>query len=155
MSISRFHRSGITMPLLLLVATACTSSKSPPDPVADVRTRIDALVADDARAARMQDALDQLEAALGEADRLFADERASLAPLIRDYSSSRGDFERMLADFNSRHESVARRFLAAHAALKAEATEAEWRELRKLEMETIRLAASRSVGETAPFRQED
>jgi cell division septum initiation protein DivIVA len=140
--------------LLVAVALSCSSSKAPPDPAAELRAGIDEIVADEARAATMLAAVDQIEAAAAEADRLFAEERAALVPLIRDHGSSREAIERSLADFNARHESLARRFLAAHASLKAQATAAEWQELRKLEMSMIRFAASQSVGEAAPAEKE-
>ena len=51
-------------------------------------------------------------------------------------------------------EALALRVLTAHAALKAEATAPEWKKLRKLEMEMITSAATRSLGQAAPSGKE-
>jgi cell division septum initiation protein DivIVA len=147
--------NALAVALLVPAALSCAGSKAPADPVAELRGGINEIVADEARAATMLAAVDQLEAAVAEADRLFADERAALIPMVRDHASSREEIERSLAEFNARHESAAHRFLAAHASLKAQATEAEWQELRKLEMSTLQLAASKSAGAPAPSEKED
>ncbi len=141
--------NALAIGLLMPAALSC-AAKTPPDPVAELRSGIDEIVADEARAARMQVALEEIAAAIGEADSLFAEERAALIPLVRNHGSRREEIERSLALFNARHESAARRFLAAHAALKAEATPAEWEELRDLEMSVIQSAGSRSSGTAAP-----
>jgi hypothetical protein len=50
---------------------------------------------------------------------------------------------------------LARRVLAAHVALKGEATAAEWKKLRKTEMDMVMFAASKSVGQGAPAGKEN
>jgi hypothetical protein len=55
---------------------------------------------------------------------------------------------------NGKQEYLARRCLTAHAALKAEATAAEWKKLRKLELEMMMFAASRSLGQATPAGKE-
>ncbi|PWB78896.1 MAG: hypothetical protein C3F15_00635 [Holophagae bacterium] len=92
-------------------------------------------------------AVDEIEAAIGELNGLIADEGASLRALLLDHGSTRAAVDSSLADFNSKHEALARRCLTAHAALKAEATAAEWKKLRKLELEMMTYAASRSLGQ--------
>jgi hypothetical protein len=133
---------------------SCTSSKERPDPVENLRAGIREVVMDPARASKMLTAVDQMEAAIAENRRLIDDERAALLSLLRDYRSSREEIERSLAEFNTRHEASAQSFLATHAALKAEATEPEWKKLRKLEMELLMFAAAQALGEKAAFEKE-
>jgi hypothetical protein len=147
--------NALTVALLVPAALSCAGSKAPPDPVAELRGGINEIVADEARAATMLAAVDHLEAAIGEADGLIKDERTALIPMFRNYRSSREEIERSLAEFTSRHEAIARRFLTAHVSLKAQATEAEWKKLRKLEISMIQFVASKSLGQTAPFKKED
>jgi hypothetical protein len=139
--------------LLLSLALSCASSKKTPDPAVKLRTGISENVADPARAASMLAAVDEIEAAVGELDTLVAKERASLLTLLRDYRSSRSALDASLAEFTTARESVARRALAAHARLKADATAPEWKKLRKLEMEMIMFVATKSVGK-APAGKE-
>ena len=87
-----------------------------------------------------------IEAAVREIDTLAAREHASLLVLLRDNASSRAALGASLAEFNTAREALARRVLAAHAALKADATAPEWKKLRQLEMEMITFAATQSVG---------
>jgi hypothetical protein len=132
--------------LLLSLALSCASSKETPDPAAKLRAGIGEIVADPTRAARILARVDEIEAAVREIDTLASRERASLLTLLRDRGSSRAALEASLAEFNTARESLARRVLAAHAALKADATGPEWKKLRKLEMEMITFAATQSVG---------
>jgi len=132
--------------LLFCLPLSCASSKKTPDPAGELRTGIGEIVADPARAAKMLATVDEIEAAVREIDTLATRERASLLVLLRDYASSRAVLEASLAEFNTARESLARRVLTAHAALKADATAPEWKKLRKLEMEMITFAATQSVG---------
>jgi cell division septum initiation protein DivIVA len=127
--------------LLIPLALSC-GSKEPPDVLADMRGGIDEIVSDDARAARMRAALDELESTIVEADSLFEKERITLDAMVRNYGSTREEIERSLAEFNTHHETFARRFLASHAALKAEATAEEWKKLRELEMSVVQEAVA-------------
>ncbi len=129
-------------------------SKDDPDPAAKLRAGIHEVVADPDRAAKMLAAVDEIEAAIGELNSLIADERASLRALLLDHGSSRADVDASLAEFNANHESLARRCLTAHAALKAQATASEWKKLRKLELEMMIFAASKSLGQPAPAGKE-
>jgi hypothetical protein len=140
--------------LLVPVALSFAGSKEKSDPVASLRSGIKEVVADPDRAAKMLAAVDEIEAAIGELNSLIADERASLRALLLDHGSSRAAVDASLAEFNANHESLARRCLTAHAALKAEATAAEWKKLRKLELEVMTFAASRSLGQAAPAGKE-
>jgi len=140
--------------LLVPVALSFAGSKEKSDPVASLRSGIQEVVVDPDRAAKMLAAVDEIEAAIGELDRLIADERASLRALLLDHGSSRAAVDASLAEFNAKHESLARRCLTAHAALKAEATAAEWKKLRKLELEMMTFAATRSLGQAAPAGKE-
>ena len=142
--------AALIVPVALLVA----GSKENPDPVASLRGGIKDVVADPARAAKMLAAVDEIETAIGELNGLIADERASLRALLLDHGSSRAAADASLAEFNAKHESLARRCLTAHAALKAEATAAEWKKLRKLELEMMTFAATRSLGQAAPAEKE-
>jgi hypothetical protein len=140
--------------LLVPVALSFAGSKENPDPVASLRTGIKDVVADPARAANMLASVDEVETAIGELNSLIADERASLRALLLDFGSSRATVDASLAEFNAKHESLARRCLTAHAALKAQATASEWKKLRKLELEMMTFAASRSLGQAAPAGKE-
>jgi hypothetical protein len=131
--------------LLLSGALSCTTSKGKPDPTGKLRACISEIVADPARAAKMLTTVDEIEAAVGELQTLVAKERASLVTLLRDYGSSRAAVEASLTEYNTARESLARRVLTAHAALKAEATTPEWKKLRKLEMEMIVSAATKAL----------
>ena len=137
--------------VLLMPAIALwAGSNDDSDPVAKLRAGIHEAAADPARASRMLAAVDEIEAAIGELDTLIAGERASLRALLLDYGSSRAAVDASLAGFNAKHESLARRCLTAHAGLKAEATAAEWKKLRKLELEMMTFAATRSLGQSTP-----
>ena len=139
--------------LLLSLALSCASSKKTPDPAVKLRTGISENVADTARAASMLAAVDEIKAAVGQLDTLVAKERASLVTLLRDYGTSRAALDASLAEFTAARESVARRALAAHARLKADATAPEWKKLRKLEIEMLMFVATKSVGK-APAGKE-
>jgi len=139
--------------LLLGAVLSCASAKEAPDPAANLRTGIGEIGADPARAAAMLAAVDEIEAAAADLHQLVASERAELLPLLRDHGSPRAAVEASLAAYTTRRDAVTRRLLAAHAALKAQATAAEWKKLRKLEMEMILFAASSSVGQ-APAGKE-
>ena len=134
--------------LLLSGALSSAGSKKLQDPAGELRAGIERSVADPTRAAAMLSAVDDIESLVGELDRLVADERASLAALLRDHGSSREAVDTSLAEFNARREALARRVLAAHAGLKAQATAAEWKKLRGLEMDMVMVAATRSLGQT-------
>jgi hypothetical protein len=134
------------LPLILVVACA---PKAPKDPAGALRAAVNKNVADKARADKMLAVVAQLEAAAADVDTLVADERALLVPMLSDYGSSRTDVEKALGGFNLRREAIARRFLELHASFKVSATQAEWDQLRKPEMELIKLGASKGVGQTA------
>jgi hypothetical protein len=119
-----------------------------------LRAGIQEVVADPVRASKMLAAVDEIEAAIGELNSLIAVERASLRALLLDHGSSRAAVDASLAEFNANHEALARRCLTAHAALKAEATAAEWKKLRKLELEMMTFAATRTLGQAAPAGKE-
>jgi len=134
--------------LLLAVASLCAGSKDKPtNPAASLRAGVREVVADQARVSKMLAAIDEIEATVGEMDTLIANERASLGALLRDYDSPRAAVDASLAEFNVRRESLSRRALTAHAEFKAQATASEWKKLRKLEMDMITFAASRSLGQ--------
>ena len=99
-------------------------------------------------------AVDEIEAATREVDALIAEERAALAALLRDHGSERAAVDASLAGFAARREPLAQRVLAAHVALKGEATAAEWEKLRKTEMDMLMFAASKSIGRSAPAGKE-
>ena len=139
--------------LLVGVALSCASSKQKAEPAAALRAGIRDVVADPARATRMLATVDELEATAGQLDTLIVEARAAIVPLLRDYRSSRAAVESSLAEFNSKRDALAQRMLAAHAALKADATAPEWKKLRKLETEMLLSAAHRSLG-TAPAGRE-
>jgi hypothetical protein len=132
--------------LSISVALSCASSKQPPDPAANLRAGIGELGGAPERTAKMLATVDDIEAAVGEASDLVARERAELVTLLRDYSSTRAEAEASLAGFNDRRDALMERILAAHVALKSSTTPDEWKKLRKLEMEMIRFAATKSVG---------
>lgn len=138
------------MALFVPTVPSGAESTAEPDPAGSLRTGIGEVVADPPRASRMLAAVEEIAAAIGELDSLVADESAALGALLRDRGSSRAEVDASLASFNSRREALALRVLTAHAALKAEATAPEWKKLRKLEMEMITAAASRSLGQAAP-----
>lgn len=142
------------MALLVPAVPSGAESTAEPDPAGSLRAGIGEIVADPARASRMLAAVDEIAAAIGELDTLVADESAALGALLRDRGSSRAEVDAALASFNSRREALALRVLSAHAALKAEATAPEWKKLRKLEMEMITSAATRSLGQAAPSGKE-
>jgi hypothetical protein len=148
---------GLSRPLAALVgavllagaALSCASSKQAADPAAKLRAGIDELAAAPERTARMLAAVDDIEAAVVELDALVARERAELVALLRDYASPRAEVEASLAGFNASRDALMGRILAAHTALKAGTTADEWKKLRKLEMEMIRFAATKSVGKAS------
>lgn len=140
----------VLLPLLL----SCAGAKEAPDPAAALRTGIRAEVADPARAGQMLAAVDEIEAAVGDLDRLLSSELSAVTALVRDYGSTREAIDASLAELNARREALALRVLTAHASLKGAATAAEWKKLRKLEMDMIRFAAGKSLGQTAPFEKE-
>ena len=153
----RIPRFVVTLGLaaLLLPALAVwAGSKEDQDPAGKLRAGIQDVVADPARASKMLAAVDEIEAVIGELNRMIADERASLRALLLDHGSSRAAVDASLAEFNAKHESLARRCLTAHAALKAEAAAEEWKKLRKLELEMMTFAASRSLGQPASTGKE-
>ena len=139
--------------LLLGAVLSCASAKEAPDPAAQLRAGIGEIAADPARAVAMLAAVDEIEAAAADLHQLVTGERAELLPLLRDHGSPRAAVEASLAAYSTRRDAVTRRVLAAHTALKAETTAAEWKKLRKLEMEMILFAASSSVGQ-APAGKE-
>jgi hypothetical protein len=151
--LSRSPAARVAAALLLGVALSCASSKVAPDPAAELRAGIGEIAADPARAAAMLAAVDEIEAAAADLHQLVTGERAELLQLLRDHGSSRAAAEASLAVYSTRRDAVTRRVLAAHAALKAETTAAEWKKLRRLEMEMILFAASSSVGQ-APAGKE-
>ena len=136
--------------VLLPAIALWAGSKEDPDPAAELRAGIRDVVADPARASKMLAAVDEIETVIGELNSLIADERTLLRALLLDHSSSRAAVDASLAEFNAKHESLARRCLTAHAALKAEATAEEWKKLRKLELEMMTFAATRSLGQATP-----
>jgi hypothetical protein len=140
--------------LALSAATLRAAKKEKEDPAGKLRASVSATVADPDRAARMLATVDEIEAAVGELNTLIAAERTSLAALLADYRSSREAVDASLAGFNRKRDGIARRVLATHAAFKAQATASEWKKLRKLEMEMITFAASRSLGQAAPSGKE-
>ena len=140
----------VSAALLIPAIALWAGSKGEPDPAADLRAGIQDVVADPARASKMLAAVDEIETVIGELNSLIADERASLRALLLDHGSSRAAVDASLTEFNANHESLARRCLTAHAALKAEATAAEWKKLRKLELEMMTFAATRSLGQATP-----
>jgi len=140
--------------LLLPAIALWAGSKEDPDPAGELRAGIQDVVADPARASKMLAAVDEIETVIGELNSLIADERTSLRALLLDHGSSRAAVDASLAEFNAKHESLARRCLTAHAALKAEATAEEWKKLRKLELEMMTFAASRSLGQPASTGKE-
>jgi len=141
--------------VLLMPAIALwAGSNDDSDPVAKLRAGIHEAVADPARASKMLASVDEIETAIGELNSLIADERASLRALLLDHGSSRAAVDASLFEFNAKHESLARRCLTAHAALKAQATASEWKKLRKLELEMMTFAATRSLGQAAPAGKE-
>jgi hypothetical protein len=137
----------VSAALLIPAIALWAGSKGDPNPAAKLRAEIHDAVVDPARAAKMLAAVDEIEAAIGELDALVASERASLRALLLDHSSMRATVDASLDEFNARHEALARRCLTAHAALKAEATAAEWKKVRKAELEMMVFAASRSLGQ--------
>lgn len=145
-SLAALGCAAVLLPAIALWA----GSKEEPDPAAKLRTEIRAAVTNPARASKMLAAVDEIEAAIGELDALITSERASLRALLLDHASTRAAIDASLEEFNTRHEALARRCLTAHASLKAEATAAEWKKLRKLELELMTFAASRSLGQAAP-----
>lgn len=150
-----YQLTALACAVLLLPAIALwAGSKNDQDPAGKLRAGIQEVVADPTRASKMLAAVDEIEAAIGELNSLIADERASLRALLLDHGSSRAAVDASLAEFNANHESLARRCLTAHAALKAEATAVEWKKLRKLELEMMTFAASRSLGQAAPAGKE-
>jgi len=153
--LSRWLSRLLCAALVLPLALSCASSKEKPDPVANLRAGISEVVADPARAAKMLALVDEMEAVITELDQLIADERASLISLLRDYGTPREEIEKSLADFNGQHESIARRFLTAHASLKAEAAPSEWQKLRKPEMEMVAFASTKSIGQAKPAGKEN
>jgi hypothetical protein len=152
--VSRLFAALAWAALLVPVALSFAGSKENSDPVASLRSGINEVVADPTRASTMLAAVDEIETAIVELDTLIADERASLRALLLDHGSSRAAVDASLAEFNANHESLARRCLTAHAALKAEATAAEWKKLRKLELEMMTFAATRSLGQATPSGKE-
>ena len=140
--------------VLLPAIALWAGSKEDPDPAGKLRVGIKDVVADPARASKMLAAVDEIETVIGELNSLIADERTSLRALLLDHGSSRAAVDASLAEFNAKHESLARRCLTAHAALKAEATEEEWKKLRKLELEMMTFVASRSLGQPASTGKE-
>ena len=144
LSRSLFALAGVA--LSLSVALSCASSKQAPDPAASLRAGIGELGGAPERTARMLAAVDDIDAAVGELNDLVARERAEIVTLLRDYSSPRAEVEASLAGFNTSRDALMERILAAHVALKSSTTTDEWKKLRKLEMEMIRFAATKSVG---------
>jgi len=140
----------VSAALLIPAIALWAGSKDEPDPAGELRAGIQDVVADPARASKMLAAVDEIETVIGELKSLIADERASLRALLLDHGSSRAAVDASLTEFNANHESLARRCLTAHAALKAEATAAEWKKLRKLELEMMTFAATRSLGQSTP-----
>ena len=140
----------VSAALLVPAIALWAGSKDEQDPAAELRAGIQDVVADPARASKMLAAVDEIETVIGELNSLIADERASLRALLLDHGSSRAVVDASLNEFNAKHESLARRCLTAHAALKAEATAAEWKKLRKLELEMMTFAATRSLGQATP-----
>jgi len=140
----------VSAALLVPAIALWAGSKDEPDPAGKLRAGIQDIVADPARASKMLAAVDEIETVIGELNSLIADERASLRALLLDHGSSRAVVDASLNEFNAKHESLARRCLTAHAALKAEATAAEWKKLRKLELEMMTFAATRSLGQATP-----
>jgi len=154
---ARLSRLLATLGLAALLVPAIAlwaGPKEEPDPATKLRAEIHEAVVDAARASKMMAAVDEIEAAIGELDALIASERASLRALLLDHASTRATVDASLDEFNARHETLARRCLTAHAAFKAEATAAEWKKLRKLELEMMTFAASRSLGQAAPAGKE-
>jgi hypothetical protein len=139
--------------LLLSTALSCASTKKAPDPAGDLRSGIGRIVADPVRATKMLASVDEIEAATGELGTLVTQERSSLVTLMRDYGSTRAAVDGSLEEFNSKRDALTRRLLAAHVSLKADATAPEWKKLKKLEMEMILSAATKSVG-NAPAGKE-
>lgn len=135
--------AAVLLPAIVLWA----GSKDDRDPAAELRAHIREVVADAPRASKMLAAVDEIEAAVGELDILITGERVSLRALLLDHGSTRAAVDASLEQFNTRHEALARRCLTAHCALKAEATAPEWKKLRKLELELMTFAASRSLGQ--------
>jgi hypothetical protein len=140
--------------LLLPFALSCASSQEKPGPAAKLRAEIRDVVADPGRASEMLAAVDEMEAISAELDALIAAERRSLVALVREYATAREEIEKSLAEFNARHESIARRFLEVHASLKAQASAAEWQKLRKPEMEMLASASGKTIGQAKPAGKE-
>jgi hypothetical protein len=149
-------RTLVALALVLLLGAVAgpAVAKEQEDPVGKLRAGISEAVTDPARAAKLEAAVDGIEAVVKELNDLMAAERAGLATLIRDPGSSRAAVDASLQEFNGKREALARRALASHAAFKALATADEWKKLKKLETEMLMYAATRSLGQTASTGKE-
>ncbi len=152
--LSRSLAAVVGAALLLGAGVAGAGSGGGEDPAVELRAGIRDTVKDQDRAARMLATVDEIEALVGELDRLVGEERAAIGGLLRDHGSSRAAVDASLEVFNGQREALALRVLTAHAALKAEATPAEWKKLRKLEMDMVMAAATKALGQASPAGKE-
>jgi hypothetical protein len=140
--------------LLLPATLAVAGSKKKTDPVADLRAAVANEVADPDRAARMTAAIDDLAAQIGQAGAFAARVSAELAPMLKDRAVSREAIEAKFAELNAERAVLAERTFSAHLALKAAATPAEWKKLRKVEERVLAEALGKSLQGEEPEGKE-
>lgn len=146
--------AGLCVAAALSATLAVASSKKKADPVADLRAAVAKEVADPERAARMTAAIDDLAAQIGAAGAYAARVNAELAPMLKDRAATREAIEAKFAELNTDRAVLAERTFSAHLALKAAATPAEWKKLRKVGERVLAEALGKSLQGDEPEGKE-
>lgn len=151
---TRLLLAGLCTAATLWATLAVASSKKKTDPVADLRAAVAKEVADPERAARMTAAIDDLAAQIDQAGAFAVRVNAELAPMLKDRAATREAIEAKFAELNTDRAVLAERTFSAHLALKAAATPAEWKKLRKVGERVLAEALGKSLQGDEPEGKE-
>ena len=137
--IHRRHRRGRASAVGALVAGfllfgACGASAKPTtEAIVDLQAKVKKTVADPARAAQALAALDSVSALVPYVVDLQSRTSSDLRDVLRNYRSTRADFEALFARWEVEREQVRTRALAAHERFKRALTDDEWKKLKSEE----------------------
>jgi hypothetical protein len=133
--------------LVIVTAPGCASRSKTPNAgelqqrssaaPADFRKMITVEIADPARAAIFAGLADERDALMvrhSESVRAYA---GSMKTLSSDYSATRGDFEKLVRDYDSERRGFQAEFVGLIARMKMVTTEFEWRKLSKFDVDAL------------------
>ena len=94
----------------------------------------------------MEAAIERHENAMNDLLQLSTRQADALAALVADYGSTRGQFDRLFAEYLAQRRPIVERMFTAHLELKELATADEWKRLTKKQNEVMAQVARQSLG---------